>query len=102
MIYVIATIELVEGKRDAFLEEFRKLVPVVKAEAGCIEYGPTLDISSGLTAQIPIRDNVVTIVERWEDVPALQAHTKAPHMAEYRSKVKDWIIRTGLQVLQPV
>jgi len=38
MIHVIATIELAEGKRQAFLAEFRKLVPLVKAEAGCLAY----------------------------------------------------------------
>ncbi len=34
MIHVIATIELNPGTREAFLEEFRKLVPLVRAEAG--------------------------------------------------------------------
>src|SRR5262245_24679692 len=31
-IHVIAAIELVQGKRDEFLEEFGKLVPLVRAE----------------------------------------------------------------------
>ena len=38
MIHVIAEIETTEGKREAFLEEFRKVVPLVLEEAGCIEY----------------------------------------------------------------
>ena len=47
---MIATIELHEGKREAFLAEFRKLVPLVRAEKGCLEYGPTIDIASRVRA----------------------------------------------------
>ena len=43
MIHVIATVELNPGTRDKFLAEFRKIIPDVKAEAGCIEYGPAID-----------------------------------------------------------
>ena len=43
MIHVIATIDLVEGQRAAFLKEFHALVPLVRAEAGCLEYGPAID-----------------------------------------------------------
>ena len=102
MIYVIATIELAEGKRAAFLEEFRKLVPLVRAEAGCLEYGAAIDTPSGLPIQIPLRDNVVTVVEKWESVEALQAHAQAPHMVAYRPKVKDYVRGTQLQVLEPL
>ena len=39
MIHVVAKIEVVPGKRDAFLDEFHRLVPEVLAEEGCVEYG---------------------------------------------------------------
>ena len=48
MIHVIATIEAAPGKRDALLAEFRRNVPLVRAEAGCIEYGPTVDMKADL------------------------------------------------------
>ena len=80
MIHVIATIELAEGKREAFLAEFHKIVPLVRAEAGCLAYGPTVDVAgTGLAAQGPPRDNVVTVVEQWESLDALRAHLQAPH-----------------------
>ena len=63
MIFVIATIEVKPGKRDAFLAEFHKLMPKVHKEKGCIEYGPAVDAKSDIKAQIPLRDNVVTIME---------------------------------------
>ena len=101
MIFVIATIELADGKRDAFLQAFHGLVPAVRAEAGCREYGPTVDVQTDIAAQQSLRDNVVTVVEKWDDLPALQAHLIAPHMQEYRKTVKDLVVRTSLQILQP-
>jgi quinol monooxygenase YgiN len=102
VIHVIATIELAAGKREAFLVEFRKVVPLVRAEAGCLEYGPTIDLPTGIAAQGQVRDNVVTVVEKWEDLPALQAHLSAPHMLEYRGRVKEYVVGAKIQVLQPV
>lgn len=101
MIHVIATIELNAGKREAFLAEFHRIVPMVHGEAGCLDYGPTVDVPSGLAAQGEMRENVVTVVERWASLDALRAHTTAPHMAEYRERVKNLVVGVKLQVLQP-
>ena len=101
MIHVIATIELAPGGREAFLQEFHALVPQVKAEDGCIAYGPTVDVASGIPVQGSLRADVVTVVEQWRDVPALQAHLVAPHMQAYRGKVKDLVRGMQLQVLEP-
>lgn len=100
MIHVIATIEVVEGKRDAFLAEFRKLMPKVHAEKGCIEYGPAVDVDTGLPMQDQ-RPNNVVIIEKWSDVPALKDHLAQPHMTAYREAVKDYVRGVRLQVLQP-
>ncbi|RPH99454.1 MAG: antibiotic biosynthesis monooxygenase [Zetaproteobacteria bacterium] len=101
MIFVIATAEVKPGKRDAFLAEFRRNVPNVLAEKGCIEYGPTVDAKTDIKAQIPLRENVVTIVEKWESLEALQAHLGAPHMLAYRERVKDYVVGVTLQILEP-
>jgi quinol monooxygenase YgiN len=101
MIHVIATIELHPGKRDEFLRAFHALVPQVHAEDGCIEYGPTVDAETPIGSQIPRRPNTVTIVEKWRDLPALQAHLVAPHMGPYREKVKPIVVGTTLQILEP-
>ena len=102
MIYVIATIELVEGQREAFLKEFRAIVPKVRAEAGCMEYAPTIDLETGIAAQGAPREHVVTVVEKWSDLAALKAHLVAPHMQEYRPRVKDLVRATRLQILGPI
>jgi quinol monooxygenase YgiN len=101
MIFVIATIEVKPGKREAFLAEFNKNVPNVRAENGCLEYGPTVDAKTDIKAQIPLRENVVTIVEKWESLQALHAHLVAPHMATYRERVKDYVVGATLQILDP-
>ena len=101
MIIVIATIELAAGRRDDFLNAFHQLVPTVQQEAGCLEYGPTVDVVTDISAQQSPRENVVTIVEKWESVSALKAHLTAPHMAEYRTAVQDLVVGMTLQILEP-
>jgi quinol monooxygenase YgiN len=102
MIIVLATIELQSGKRPDFLAEFRKIIPAVRAEAGCMEYFPAIDTVSGLPVQGQLRDDVVVVVEKWESVAALEAHLIAPHMMDYRPKVKPLVKRVTLQILSPV
>ncbi|MEX1040661.1 MAG: putative quinol monooxygenase [Pirellulaceae bacterium] len=101
MIHVIATIELTPGSQAAFLKEFHALVPLVHAEAGCLTYGPTVDVACDALPIDSPRADVVTVVESWESVEALQAHLAAPHMLEYREKVKDYVSGTKIQVLEP-
>ena len=101
MIYVIATIELAQGKRQEFLEQFRKIVPLVLAENGCLEYGPAIDVQTNVPAQGEISGNTVTVVEKWESIAALEDHIMAPHIREYRNKVKEMVLSTRLQVLEP-
>src|SRR5687767_1650944 len=101
MIVVLATIELQPGKRREFLVEFHQIVPQVRSEAGCIEYFPAVDFSTGLPVQGPPRDDVVVVCEKWESLAALEAHLIAPHMMAYRPKVKEFINKVGLQILSP-
>ena len=100
MIHVIATIELVPGKRDDFLTEFHKIVPHVLAEEGCLDYGPTVDVETTLPNVTP-RPNVVTVVEQWDGMDELEAHLVATHMVEYRKIVKEWVVGSQLQILAP-
>lgn len=101
MIYVIATIEIVAGKRNDFVNAFLANVPKVLAEDGCIEYAPTIDLATEIKAQPAVRDNVVTVVEKWESLAALNAHLVAPHMVSYRETVKDLVKGVSIQVLEP-
>ena len=101
MIHVVATIEIAAGRRDDFLTIFKTNVPNVLAEAGCLEYGATIDRQTDIAAQPAVRADVVTVVEKWESLDALQAHLVAPHMTTYREQVKDMVLGATLHILEP-
>lgn len=101
MIHVVATILLKPGSRPAFLTEFRKLVPLVRAEDGCLEYSPAVYPLSDEAAGTPDRADVVVVIEKWRDTDALKVHLAAPHMADYRGRVRALVEEVQLQVLEP-
>ena len=101
MIHVLATVELANGKVAEFLTELARVVPSVQAEEGCLEYGPAVDISSGIPIQAPVRENTVVIVEKWSDLEALKAHLIAPHMKTYREAVRGIVRGMTVQILKP-
>ncbi len=101
MIHVIATIRSAAGRREDFLAGFRELVPQVKAETGCIEYGPTVDVASGLPPQPAVRNDVVTVVEKWQDLDALKRHLASPHVSKFLESSKDLLAGLQIQVLEP-
>ena len=76
------------------LEIMRDLVPVVRAEEGCITYNPCIDNDENQT--------FLTIVEAWESEAHLKAHLDSAHMAEYRENVKDLRKGSTLYLLKPV
>ncbi|MGI9455894.1 MAG: putative quinol monooxygenase [Aeoliella sp.] len=104
MIHVIATLSVTPGRRDELLALFAELRPKVLAEDGCVEYGAAVDASTPFTSQglqEPMREDVVMVVEKWENLAALQAHLTAPHMDEFRKQASDLLTGISLQVLDP-
>jgi quinol monooxygenase YgiN len=99
MVIVVATVTCISGHRNDFLAEFRRIVPEVLQEDGCIEYGPTIDAATDIGNQ-NTDGNRVTIVEKWESVDALKAHLVAPHMEAYRPKVKNFVESSELRILE--
>jgi len=99
MISVLASIEIEEGKRAAFLEIFNANVPTVRQESGCIEYYPAIDIDSGFSVQ-RLDKNMVTVIEKWQSLDALRAHLATPHMLRYKEQVETLVKNISLKVLQ--
>mgnify|MGYP001823720751 CR=1 FL=1 len=99
MINVIASVRVKAGRIADFLEIFRSNMPTVREERGCVEYFPAVDIDADLPPQ-SLDENVVTIIEKWESLEALQNHLGAPHMLAYREKVKGLVEGVSLKVLQ--
>jgi quinol monooxygenase YgiN len=77
-------------------------VPKVRAEQGCIEYGPYEALPTNISTQIPEEGETVFVLEKWESLSALEAHLVAPHMVEYRREVRPLVQEVGLYILRPV
>jgi quinol monooxygenase YgiN len=99
MIHVIAIITTQPGKRASVLNEFSKVVPLVHAEDGCIEYQPATDAKNAGAAQTALGPDTFVVIEKWASLEALDAHAKSSHMAEYASRVGDMIADRAIHVL---
>ncbi len=102
MICVLARIRLQPGTRDAFLEIFRKIIPQVRAEKGCLEYAPWESFSTTIPSQVGDDPDTIYVLEKWESLSDLEAHLVAPHMVEYRREVRPYVQEVGLYILKPV
>jgi quinol monooxygenase YgiN len=101
MIHVVVPVQLKPNCKDAFVAEFKKILGAVRAENGCIEYGAAAEIQTDIGPQAPVREDVVTIIEKWESLGALKAHLAAPHMATYREAVKELVANLELRIYEP-
>ncbi len=99
MIYVVATIQVTDGHRDEFLALQKDLLPLVRAEKGCVEYSPSVEVPFGDSKSAP-RDNAVVMHERWETLDDLQAHSAAPHMHDFRQKTKQLVLGVKIEVFK--
>jgi quinol monooxygenase YgiN len=101
MLHVIAIVTAKPGKRAEILQAIRANLPAVRAEQGCIEYGPAIDADGIGPFQTLAGPETIFVIEKWADAAALKAHAAAPHMAAYAAKVKDLIAGRVIHVLSP-
>jgi len=99
MIHVIALITAKPGKREEILKHARANLAAVRAEKGCIEYGPVVDAENALGFQTKLGPDTFMVVEKWESMDALKAHAAAPHMAAYGAKTKEHIATRVIHIL---
>jgi quinol monooxygenase YgiN len=101
MIHVIAVVTAKPGKREEVLKHWRQIVPAVRAEQGCIEYGAAVDADPALPVQTKYGPDTFVVVEKWESMDALSAHAVAPHMKAYGAKTKDLLAGRVIHILSP-
>jgi quinol monooxygenase YgiN len=101
MIHVIAIVTAKPGTRDAILEAFHPIIPVVHAEAGCIEYGAATDAGGVGGFQARFGPDTLLVIEKWESLAHLTAHSDSPHMTTFHAKVNDLIASRVVHVLSP-
>ncbi|MGA7986395.1 MAG: antibiotic biosynthesis monooxygenase, partial [Burkholderiales bacterium] len=68
MIHVVAVITAKPGKREDILQHFRANVPAVRAEKGCIEYGPAIDADPAPQMQTKYGPDTFVAIEKWESM----------------------------------
>ena len=72
---ILAQITAAPGKEDLLRSELEKLVPVTRAEAGCLQYDLHADNEN---------PGFFLFYENWESRELWQDHMKAPHLAAFR------------------
>jgi quinol monooxygenase YgiN len=102
LIYVLAVITAQPGQREKILDAFHANSPTVRAEAGCIEYRAAVDAEDALPMQTPYGEDTFVVVEKWQDMECLRAHSTAPHMAAYSAATKGWVASRTIHILSPV
>ena len=98
MVHVIAIITAHRGKRTQLLELFQAVIPTVGEEQGCIEYGVAVDVPGADPAFGP---DTYVVVEKWESLEALKAHSVAPHMKAFGQAAGSLIAKRAVHVLEP-
>ena len=101
MIHVIAIVTAKPGRREEVLGHWRQIVPAVRAENGCIEYGAAVDAEPALPIQTNYGPDTFVVIEKWESMDALKAHAAAPHMREYGAKTKELLASRVIHILSP-
>ena len=71
---ILAQITASEGKADFVRAELEKLVPITRAEAGCVQYDLFVDNE---------KSGFFVFHETWETRELWQAHMNAPHLKAY-------------------
>ena len=98
MIYVVVSVRVKAGKAPEFLALFGSIALLAREEKGCVQYVAATDFDSGLPPQVFDKD-VVTILEKWEDIEALRNHLATPHMAVFLEKEKALTEGSSIKIL---
>lgn len=100
MIHAVAIFRTKPELRDQALEAFRALSRDVLNESGCLEYALTVDAQGLRPSKGTLGEDAIAIVEKWESLPAFQAHMQAAHMLEFSATAKDYFVGRIVHVLQ--
>ena len=101
-VHVIAELSFKLERRESFLAAFRKLEPLVRAEDGCIEYRGAVEVPTGISAQTPVRDGVLLVIEKWASEAARAAHLHAPHMDAFGATTRDMMTARVIRIARDI
>lgn len=101
MLTVLAEIRTRPGAhhRQAVIDSFTIVVPLVLKEAGCHGYQPLVDNAAHVAFQTTAPDSIF-MVEQWETVAHLEAHLQTAHMQEHSERVKNDVLEVHIRILE--
>ena len=79
MIVVLVRVEAHADSVSSLKEAMQAMERASRAEAGCQDYVFTTEIND---------PTVMRIVERWDDMAALEKHFATPHMATFNAAIQ--------------
>lgn len=100
MIHVLAFITAHKGKRSELLDAFSNVVPQVHTEKGCIEYQAVTDAVDAGDIQTPLGPDSFVVVEKWETLDDLKAHSASEHMVQYGKSAGHLVASRVIHILQ--
>ncbi len=99
MIYGVVSVRVKPGKVQEYIALFKSIAGKVREEKGCVQYVSTIDFEIGVPIQA-LDKNVVTILEKWENIEALQKHLAMPYMADFFKNEAPLVEESVLKMLQ--
>ena len=101
IVHVVAVLTAKPGRRNEVLALFHDIVPTVLAEQGCIAYEATIDTKDGSATQAEYGVDTFVVIEKWEGLSALRAHSASRHMAAFADRTKDMMASRAVHILSP-
>ena len=96
MIHVIAVLTAKIGHRAALLAALNSVVQEVRAEPGCLEYQPLVDLADSATK---FGADTIVVVEKWQDQAALDAHSQAPALQSFLEQTKHVLANADIHLM---
>lgn len=93
MINVIAVITAHPGKRQDILDVLLPALPANMIENGCLEYTVTVDadVVGSMHSQTKFGPDTFTIVEKWQSLEHLKAHSVDEIVTEYLETISPFL-----------
>lgn len=73
---IAGTVRCPPENLEAFKPHMIAMLTATRAEDGCISYSYAVDVED---------PGLIRVFEAWRDAAALEAHFKAPHLADWRA-----------------
>lgn len=90
---IVANIHAKHDKIDLVKGELEKLIPITRAEEGCIQYDLHQDNENPAHSMF---------YENWESRELWQTHMSAPHLADYTDATKGAVAEFSLNEMSQI